>query len=93
MLLLLCFTSIVLQRLLRMLGPCRVYFLPKLYGANDGKAGIFIGTFCIYRGNACSAREPAVFVRSVLTRRIVLSDGNVNATSNTRETIKSQKLL
>ena len=39
----------------------------------------------VYRGNGCAARGPAGFVQSALTRRIFLSDGNVEATSNTRE--------
>ena len=40
---------------------------------------------CIYRGHGSAAHGPAVFVRSALTRRIVLTEGNVDATSNTRE--------
>ena len=46
---------------------------------------------CLNRGNGCAARGPAVLVRSALTSRIFLLDGNVDATSNTRE--KSRKPL
>ena len=49
---------------------------------------------CIYCGNGCAARGPAGFIRSALTRRIVLSDGNVDVTSNTQEKLQnpSEKL-
>ena len=46
---------------------------------------------CIYSSNGCTARGPAGFFRLALTRRIVLLDGNVNATSSKRE--KSRKPL
>ena len=46
---------------------------------------IFFLVLCLYRSNGCAARGPAGFVRSALARRIFVSDGNVDATSNTRE--------